>query len=262
MSWSMTKRVLLRGALGAAMISAVAVAPTWAEEAARALCFLDSFEAEMDEERAQDHAIEMEVLCAHADRTVLDVAALDLRLVDGDDDLIEAGIAWMEAYEAAGGRAYFSSRETNAIAVSNVGRERTAELRAHSHAIPASGVARLVGTVDLVVEADCVGEGAVDPISVQATAGALRNGTPIPIAGGGELVASEQGQSGDNPMLAVGGSGSYVALVDPPEGVRDMVFFGKKRLIVEPTVPEDAPVTMRICPAETITVPIAIEAAI
>lgn len=41
-----------------------------------------------------------------------------------------------------------------------------------------------------------------------------------------------------------------------------MVFFGKKRIVVGVDVPADTPVTVMVCPTETIRVPVAIEAAI
>jgi hypothetical protein len=262
MSSNTLRERLIRGTLVAAFFLAVAAAPAVAQDAPRALCFLESFEAEMEEDSAMNHAVEMEVKCAHAERAVLDVADLDLQFLDGEEDLIEAGIAWMKAHEEAGGRGYFSTQGMNEVEVSEVGRERTAELRAHSHAIPTSGIARLEGAVDLMIEADCVGEGAVEPLTVKATAGALRNGTAISLANGGEIVATERGQSGDDPMLSISGAGSYVALVDPPAGVEEKVFFGEKRLIVRADADENAEVTLRLCPSEVIRVPVSIEAAI
>lgn len=257
-----TIQMLLHKAFFIMLVAMMSATLALAQEAPRALCFLDEFEAEMEEDQAMNHAVEMEVVCAHADREVLDVATLDLQFLDGDEDLIEAGVAWMKAYEEAGGRGYFSSQATNSIVVSEVGRERTADLRAHSHAIPKSGIALLVGTVDLVVAADCIGDDAAEPVTVQTTAGALRNGTAIPLADGGEIVATEQGSSGDDPMLAIGGSGSYLALVDPPAGVQEKIFFGQKRIIVGADADMEAEVTLRLCPSEVIRVPVSIEAAI
>ena len=169
----------------------------------------------------------------------------------------------MEEYEAENPRRVgFSSEARNAIEVSETGRARSVELRAHSHAIPETGIAHLVGTVDLLVEADCIGGDAVEAVSVVTTAGALRNGAAIPLAAGGEIVASEQGQHGEDPMLAISGAGSYVALVEPPAGVQELTVFGKKWLVVGAEAAEDAPVTLEICPTEIVRVPVSIEAAI
>lgn len=248
--------------LAAALTWLILAAPVVAEASPSALCFLDSIEAEMEEDSAMRHAVEMEVHCAHADRQVLGVADFDLQLRDGDIDLIEAGVNWMEAYEAAGGQAFFSSQTTNGIEIKDPGRERYLELRAHTHAIPESGIASLTGTMDLVVEADCIGEDATDPVSVETTAGALRNGTAIILPDGGEIMATEQGQRGDTPMLTISGAGSYVELVAPPAGVSEYNFMGNKRLVVETQADDAAPVTVRICPTEVISVPVSIEASI
>lgn len=253
-----TVSVFLLATLGAVAATAAARA----QEAPRALCFLKGFEAEAEPE-AMHHAVTMEVTCAHADRRVVDATALDLELLDGDEDLVAAGVRWMEEYSAThpdGG--FFSSEATNDIVVSETGRERTIELRAHSHALPTGGVARLEGTVDLVVEADCVGESATEPLTVETTAGALRSGAAIPLAAGGEIVASEQGTSNDAPMLVLGGGGSYVALVEPPAGVEEQLFFGKKLLVVGTDVADETPVTLRVCPTEVLRVPVDIEAAV
>ena len=256
---SSIKSIVTPSIFAVALACAFAINPAIAQEPPRALCFLDSIEAEREEDSAMRHAVEMEVTCAHADRQVLGVAGFDLQLRDGDADLIEAGVAWMKAYQEANGQGFFSSQVTNGIEVQHPGRYRYVELRAHTHAIPETGVATLTGTVDLIVEADCVGEGAREPVSVQTTAGALRSGSAIALADGKEIMATEQGQRGDTPMLAISGAGSYVDLVEPPAGVEEYNFMGNKRLLVEAEAADDAPVTVRICPTEVISVPVAIE---
>lgn len=242
--------------------------PAIAQSQVEAMCFLEGIEPER-EDNLMGHKVEAEVRCAAADRMVVDVASFDLKLLDGDQDLIAAGAAWKEAHlESNPEDDFFSSEPTNAISVSETGRERSIQLRAHTHALPETGVVRIEGNVDLMVEADCVGRDAVKPITLRTTVGSLRAATndstdsTLFLPSGDTIEITEQGTHGDSPMLAIAGSGSYVGVVDPPEGVQEIVFFGKKRLVVGPDIDVDTTVRLQICPTETIQVPVDIEAAI
>lgn len=245
------------------VLSLVAVVSSaTAQDRVTAMCFLEGIEPER-EGNLMGHKVEAEVRCAAADRMVVDVASFDLKLLDGDQDLIAAGAAWKEAHlESNPEDDFFSSEPTNAISVSETGRERSIQLRAHTHALPETGVVRIEGSVDLVVEADCVGEGAREAVAVETTVGVLRDGAAIAVPDGGEIATTDQGVSNEDPMLGVAGDGSYFGLVDPPAGVREMVFFGKKRIVVGVDVAADTTVTLQICPTETISVPVDLEAAI
>lgn len=238
--------------------------PVSAQTSPRALCFLEGVEAEW-EEGPLEHQIEMTVFCAHADRAILgvDPEGSELELLDGERDLARAGAVWLANFREENPNHHFGTTRTlNNLEIGEPGDERYLEITVHSSARPETGVARLTGTLELIVEADCVGRGATEPVTVAATASQLRNEEPIPFeeGQGGRISSAEVGSSGDDPMLTLVGGGSYVALESPPEGVQETVFFGKKRFVVEGDVPPETEVRLRVCPAETITVPVEIEA--
>lgn len=245
--------------LGLAVAVAFAAAsPTAARASDDGLCFLSGVEIERGD-RPGDRGVEMEVTCALADRRVLSVDSFDLRFEDGDRDLLTAGKEWYEAFQAEGG-SFFSTQEHNVIEVEGEGRERFVELRAQTYAVPESDAVSLRGTIDLVAEADCVGRDAREPVRVRATAGALRNFENVEVPGGGTLRSVEQGQSGDDPMLGLSGAGSYLGLADPPEGVEEILFFGKKRVVVRADADPAATVELLVCPTEVVQLQVAIEA--
>jgi hypothetical protein len=212
-------------------------------------CFLGEVEPDINPKRPETR---ITIHCAHPDRWVVGATNIQLDIWDGDESLIEAG----ERYLKEEGGFRMSSDKSNTFYT--LPEHRMIKLGIKTSALPKTGVARIHGTVDLMVEKDCLGQNAIEPVILKAFPSQLKPGNELAVPGYEQTARlREAGYYSNHKMMTFTGGFSFMGLEQPSDNVVETWSFGTQRFYVAKS--SGPAVKMKLCPTETVQIPINIE---
>jgi hypothetical protein len=212
-----------------------------------ALCYLAKEPQVQRKDSPIDRGIDVEIVCAHVNSTVLSADAAKLDLTDGKESLITLGRAFVESYKQKNPRSsFFTSRALNAVQVTDVSK-RVARLQLNATALPKGNKALIQGQVRL-------GVAGTRKKTLETTAGAIRTRKL-----GAGIEVKDAGYSNGETALTLTGGAVYAGLQTAPAGVEEADMFGTRCFVLPKSVPDSAKVVFHIRTAEPMTVPVHIE---
>ncbi len=207
-----------------------------------AMCYLSNIKVNDDLNVITRQGIRIEVICAHATLPIVgyDGEASQVSLMDGEDDLIQAGKDFVQRFQEENpGSMFFSTEILNDLdkRVDN----RVLVINAHTNVMPESGVAQLTGTLVLNIQSD-------ERMVFETTVADIKNQSDIDLNGESSINISSTniGFIGSKPIYALRGNVGFDKVVNPPSGVQNGEIFNRQGIIIDDSVPPETQLSIQI----------------